>query len=136
MINFHERMLPTRRGSNPQPTNHQSDARPTDPPRPIINGRTVQGVISCRIFQDVNNSRTFQDVNSGRAFIFKVSSKIENFMVFIGLDKSGYQVSIFLICPRKHMLWYSLEAPRRGASNEYHNICFCGQIRKISILLD
>ena len=26
---------------------------------------------------------------------------------------------------------YSLEAPRRGASNEYHNICFRGEIRKI-----
>ena len=27
---------------------------------------------------------------------------------------------IFLLIPRrKHMLWYSLEAPRRGASNEY-----------------
>ena len=26
---------------------------------------------------------------------------------------------------------YSLEAPCRGASNEYHNICFCGEIRKI-----
>ena len=24
------------------------------------------------------------------------------------------------------MLWYSLEAPRRGASNEYHNICCRG----------
>ena len=30
------------------------------------------------------------------------------------------------------MLWYSLEAPRRGASNEYHNIRFRGEIRKIS----
>ena len=26
---------------------------------------------------------------------------------------------------------YSLEMPRRGASNEYHNICFLGEIRKI-----
>ena len=26
---------------------------------------------------------------------------------------------------------YSLEAPHRGASNEYHNICFHGEIRKI-----
>ena len=26
---------------------------------------------------------------------------------------------------------YSLEAPRQGASNEYHNICFCREIRKI-----
>ena len=28
-------------------------------------------------------------------------------------------VNIFLICLQKHMLWYSLEAPHRGASNEY-----------------
>ena len=29
------------------------------------------------------------------------------------------------------MLWYSLEAPRRGASNEYHNVSFRQEIRKI-----
>ena len=32
------------------------------------------------------------------------------------------------------MLWVlirRLEAPRRGTSNEYHNICFRGEIRKI-----
>ena len=29
------------------------------------------------------------------------------------------------------MLGYSLEAPHQGASNEYHNICFCGEIRNI-----
>ena len=45
------------------------------------------------------------------------------------LDKRGYP-HIFLISPQKHMLWYSLEAPRRGASNEYHKICFHGEIRK------
>ena len=43
---------------------------------------------------------------------------------FIGLDKSGYQVNVFLISP-----W-------QGGSNEYHNIHFRGDIRKISILLD
>ena len=32
------------------------------------------------------------------------------------------------------MLWYSLEAPHGGASNEDHNICFCAEL-KISILL-
>ena len=47
----------------------------------------------------------------------------------------------------KTCLGYSLEAPWQGASNEYpqhmfswinstHNICFCGEIRKISVLLD
>ena len=29
------------------------------------------------------------------------------------------------------MLWYSLEVSRRGASHEYQNICFRGEIRKI-----
>ena len=46
-------------------------------------------------------------------------------------------VNIFLICPRKHMLWgYSLEAPQQGTFNEYHNVWFHGEIRKRSILLD
>ena len=31
---------------------------------------------------------------------------------------------IFLISAQKHRLWYSLEPPRRGGSNEYHNLCF------------
>ena len=35
MINLHERMLQTRRGSNPQPPDHQSDAHPTEPPRQV-----------------------------------------------------------------------------------------------------
>ena len=39
--------------------------------------------------------------------------------LFIGLDKNGYQVKNFLTFQRKHMLWYSLEVPRQGASNEY-----------------
>ena len=25
---------------------------------------------------------------------------------------------------QKHRLWYLLEPPRRGGSNEYHNLCF------------
>ena len=43
-----------------------------------------------------------------------------------GLDKSWYQVDIYLISPQKHMLWALI----RGASNEYHNIYFRGEIRK------
>ena len=48
----------------------------------------------------------------------------------IGLDKGGYPVNIFLISPRKHMLWYSLEAPRRGASNEYPQHIFSWRNKK------
>ena len=32
------------------------------------------------------------------------------------------------------MLWYLLEAPRRGASNEHNNVYFRGKIRKITFL--
>ena len=57
---------------------------------------------------------------------------------------------IFLISAQKHRLWYSLESPRRGGSNEYpqsmffsrwggsneyHNLCFWAEIRKISEFL-
>ena len=41
------------------------------------------------------------------------------------------RIDIFLISPQKICCGYSLEAPCQGASNEYHNICFCGQITKI-----
>ena len=44
---------------------------------------------------------------------------------FTGPDKALFfffqtkRIDIFLISRRKHMLWYSLEGPQRGASNEY-----------------
>ena len=37
---------------------------------------------------------------------------------------------LFLISSRKHMLWYSLEAPRRGASNEYPQHMFLWRNKK------
>ena len=57
-------------------------------------------------------------------------------MPFIGLDKSGYQVNIFLISPQNICCVYSLEVPCQGTSNEYNDICFHGEIRKLSKLLD
>ena len=35
-----------------------------------------------------------------------------------------------LISRRKHMLWYSLEAPHRGASNEYPQHMFSSRNKK------
>ena len=46
------------------------------------------------------------------------------------LQLRSIQNTFFLISQWKHILWYSLEVPQWGASNEYHNICFCGEIRK------
>ena len=39
---------------------------------------------------------------------------------------------IFLISAQKHRLWYSLEPPRRGGSNEYKQSMFWAEICKIS----
>ena len=55
-------------------------------------------------------------------------------------DTSKQQIGVFFI--RKMLISflllheniccrYSLEEPQQGASNEYHNICFPGEIRKI-----
>ena len=44
------------------------------------------------------------------------------------LDKNS---DIFHITALKHRLWYSLEPPHWGGSNEYHNLCFWAEIRKI-----
>ena len=48
----------------------------------------------------------------------------------IATDKRGYPHHIFLISPPKHMLWYSLEAPRWGASNEYPQHMFSRRNKK------
>ena len=51
-------------------------------------------------------------------------------VIYIGVDKSGYQVYTFLISSQKTCCGYSLEVPRRGTSNEYHNISFRGEKEK------
>ena len=56
------------------------------------------------------------------------------FLFFIATDKRGYPHNIFLISLRKHMLLYSLEVPRRGASNEYpHHLFLLRNKKDISI---
>ena len=40
-------------------------------------------------------------------------------------------LTFFLFLHENICCGYSLEAPHRGISNEYHNICFRGEIRKI-----
>ena len=50
------------------------------------------------------------------------------FLEFIDLDKSGYQVNIFLISPQKHMLWVLIRSKVLLMSTQ--NICFPREIRK------
>ena len=54
--------------------------------------------------------------------------------VVIATDKRGYPHNIFFISPQKHMLWYSLEAPQPGASNEYSQHMFLWRNKKDSSL--
>ena len=57
--------------------------------------------------------------------------------MLIATDKREYPHIFFLISPRKHILWYSLEAPQRGASNEYPQHMFSWRNKKdISIFSD
>ena len=44
-------------------------------------------------------------------------------------------LDIFLIFAQNIGCRYTLEPPRRGGSNEYHNLCFGAKIRKIGIPL-
>ena len=55
------------------------------------------------------------DIATDRAFFFFIRKMLTSFLF---LHEN--------IC-----CGYSLEAPQQGASNEYHNICFHGEIRKI-----
>ena len=49
----------------------------------------------------------------------------------VNLGFTGVYV-IFRISAQKHILWYSLEPPRRGGSNEYPQSLFWAEIWKIS----
>ena len=53
---------------------------------------------------------------------------IENFTTDFFLDKNS---DSFPISAQNIDCVYSLEPPRRGGSNEYHNLCFWAEIRKI-----
>ena len=48
----------------------------------------------------------------------------------IGLDKSGYPVSIFLISPLNICCGYSLEVPQGGTFNEYPQHMFLQRNKK------
>ena len=50
-------------------------------------------------------------------------------MDYTAIDLEGMLINIFFNFSMKICCRYSLEAPRGGASNEYNNICFHGDIR-------
>ena len=68
MINLHERMLSTRRESNPQPSDLQSGAHPTKPPR------SVKGLdLHCLQRYLVRSTRMKELISLGKTFSAWVS---------------------------------------------------------------
>ena len=68
------------------------------------------------LLQDITKTRLFK-------YIENFTSKNWKF-----LDKNS---DIFHISAQNIDCGYSLEPPRRGGSNEYHNLCFEADIRKL-----
>ena len=62
-------------------------------------------------------------------FAFYNIAVIQIDTIFIVPDRWGYPQNSFLISPQ-NMLWYSLEAPRLGASNEYPQYMFSWRNKK------
>ena len=62
--------------------------------------------------------------NSGditKTYLYHFDPHKPHYIVKLGF--TGVYI-IFLNSALKHRLWYSLEPPRRGGSNEYHNLYF------------
>ena len=57
--------------------------------------------------------------------------KYTDFYIQKKLKFSDKNSDIFHISAEKHRLWYSLELPRRGSSNEYPQSMFSAELRKI-----
>ena len=49
--------------------------------------------------------------------------------------RRGTRIRFFLFLHKTNMLWYSLEAPRRGASNAYYNIILWRNKKKYQYIL-
>ena len=62
------------------------------------------------------------------SFLFNYT---ENFTTKKWKKISDKKTDIFHISAQNIDCGYSFEAPRRGGSNEYHNLCFWAEIRKI-----
>ena len=81
----------------------------------------------------MNNFRVWSNCQTGYD-ICQCHHLHHNRMLSSGYDACLIQERIFFLFLHKNICFgYSLEAPRRGASNEYHNICFRDEIRQIII---
>ena len=79
------------------------------------------------------NSRADYMVSTYLLILLLAYTANSSFLHIRSSEKTRYQEKIFFLFLHKNVCCgYSLEAPWWGTSNEYHNICFCGKIRKVS----
>ena len=84
--NLHERMLPTRWESNPQPPDHQLDVHPTEPPRLAQNSVKYIALDKIFFFQ----SKTLKD--------FQISPrKLMLYRVHTNQKPLGFSMDIYVV---------------------------------------
>ena len=68
-----------------------------------------------------------------KTYLYNFDPRKPHFYI-VKLGFTGVYI-IFLISAQKHRLWYSLEPPRRGGSNEFPNLCFEQKYEKYQFFL-
>ena len=79
-----------------------------------------------------------EDPYSGRTYHYKKHA-YSNILKIFPPKNENFQIKIsdiFHISAQNIVCVYSLEPPRRGGSNEYHNLCFWAEIRKMYTLVN
>ena len=87
--------------------------------------------VTCIVFQRANKIliRLCTIVTSRKHAYIILTPLNQFYIVKLGFTRVYI---IFLIFAQKHRLWYSLESPRRGGSNEYPQSMFWAEIWKLS----
>ena len=146
MINLHERILPTRRVSNRQSPDHQSDMHPIEPSRLAIHMKcqdlfsmrffvlffklsstaVVTGALRCpnpHTLYDNNNSATWYSESSlQRLHLFPKTLPLKwicyctEYLMSRLICKKGFVSFLF---PKRTCSEYLLESPHWGYSNKY-----------------
>ena len=91
---------------------------------PGLSSPFIQYLVSNDSFS--GQQRPWKDIT--RTYLYNFDPLKPHFYV-VKLELTGVYI-IFLISAQKHRLWYSLEPPRRGGSNEYPQSMFWAEILK------
>ena len=106
----------------------------------------VTDVTLLKLWNHMANKDVFY--NSYKMYCCDKWYKIANIICFFTICKHAYSNTLKILPPKNENFQiensdifsyfclnidcgYSLEPPRRGGSNEYHNLCFWAEIRKI-----